>query len=229
MKVSRSSVLPVAAALAVGLVFSSVPSLAQEASPSPSPGGPTSGPPPLQLSTSLAQVTAGQPVDLTLAHRGEGAGTVELYASNRDRSVQQRIRSVQVDGASESTTFRVYPDQHKDFTASHVPADGSHGRSGNATVAVRAAVSIDAVRNGVRDYTFRGSVRPAASGTLASLYRIPNNGVPVLTAQTRTDSAGRYSIRRLFSGFGRFGFFVRAGATTSNDAGDSRSRPTLVY
>lgn len=230
MKVSRSSLLPVAAALAAGLVFPSLPSLAQEASPAPSSGGPTSGPPPLRLSTEQAQVTASHPVDLTLAHPGEGAGTVELFAHNRGDRYVQRIRSVQVDSATEATTFRVYPDQHKAFSASHTPTDGTDGRGSNGVdVAVRAAVSIDAVRNGVRDYTFQGGVRPAASGTLASLYRIPSNGIPVLTARARTDSAGRYSIRRLFSGSGRFGFFVRAAATSINDAGDSRTRPTLVY
>jgi hypothetical protein len=101
--------------------------------------------------------------------------------------------------------------------------------SNSPEVAVRAAVSIDALRNAARDYTFLGAVRPATHGTLVSLYRVGGNSEQVLAAQARTDGAGRYSIRRMFTGSGRFGFFVRAAGTSINEAGDSRTRSTLVY
>lgn len=231
MQSLRPSVLVLSALLGAVTVVSSAPVVAaQEASPSPTAYGSDPGPPPPSLGTSQSQVPSGSPLDVTLVHPGEGAGTVELFAANAagDRTLR-RIRAVQVEGSSSTTTFRVYPDQHKYFTARHNPAGETGRYSNDVYVSVEATASIDAVRNAGRDYTFKGVVRPAANGTVVSLYRVGGNSVEVLAAQGRTDNAGRYSIRRVFTGSGRFGFFVRAAGTSINESGDSGSRPTLIY
>jgi hypothetical protein len=95
---------------------------------------------------------------------------------------------------------------------------------------VRPALTLSAVRNGTRDYTFAGDSLPARpEGLLVSLYRVTPDGGQVLTAQARADASGRWRIRRSFSGAGRFGFVVRTGRDLQNAAGASSTRPTLVY
>lgn len=219
------------ASLASAVLLAVLPTTAgaQEATPSPSPTPVAPGPPPPFVEANPAAVASGSAADITVSYGGNGDGTVELYAADGGSGDFRLIRTAVTEPDS-TTTFRVYPDRHKVFYGRHVPSGSSVGRNGNdVDVTVRAAASIDAVRNGTRDYTFRGAVRPATTGLVVSLYRVGGNGEQVLAAQARTDSAGRYSIRRAFSGSGRYGVFVRAAATGINEAGDSRTRPTLIY
>ena len=96
---------------------------------------------------------------------------------------------------------------------------------------VRTLLTLTAVRNGTRDYTFSGSALPArAGGLIVSLYRITPDNLQVLTAQTRADATtGKYSLRRVFTGTGRFGFVVRTGQDLQNAPGASNVRSTLVF
>ncbi|MBC7374243.1 MAG: hypothetical protein H7323_09665 [Frankiales bacterium] len=87
--------------------------------------------------------------------------------------------------------------------------------------------SIDAVRNGARDYTFSGaSTRP---GQVLNLYRVTASGSEVLTSQARTNTDGTWIIHREFIGSGRFGFLIRTGRDMANAPGLSRTRDTVIH
>jgi hypothetical protein len=63
-----------------------------------------------------------------------------------------------------------------------------------------------------------------------SLYRQTADGRSVLTAQTRADATtGQWTVRRAFTGSGRFGFVVRTGQDLLNAPGASNVRSLLVY
>lgn len=96
-------------------------------------------------------------------------------------------------------------------------------------VTVRSALSIAARRLGPRDYLFSGRVFPAR-GQVVSLYRYSEQSDSrVLTAQGRVQTDGTYSIRRHFTGSGRFGFGTYVAGSERNAAGESLIRSTLVY
>jgi hypothetical protein len=104
--------------------------------------------------------------------------------------------------------------------------------AGNQVVlGVRTTLSLAAVRNGTRNYTFSGDSLPARPGGLiVSLYRVNPDGSQVLTAQARASSAtGEWSLTRRFTGSGTFGFVVRTGQDLLNAPGSSRVRQTLIY
>jgi hypothetical protein len=104
--------------------------------------------------------------------------------------------------------------------------------AGNSVVlAVRTTLTIAAVRNAPRNYTFSGDSLPARPGGLiVSLYRVNADGTQVLTAQARASATtGEWSLTRQFSGSGRFGFVVRTGQDLQNAPGSSRVRPTAVF
>jgi hypothetical protein len=96
---------------------------------------------------------------------------------------------------------------------------------------VRTALSLAAVRNGARTYTFSGDSLPARRGGLIiSLYRAMPNGQQVLTSQVRaSETDGEWKLVRKFTGNGRFGFVVRTGQDVQNAPGTSNVRQTLVY
>jgi hypothetical protein len=96
---------------------------------------------------------------------------------------------------------------------------------------VRTALTLAVKRNAPRDYTFSGDSLPARPGGLVvSLYRLTADGGSVLTAQTRADArTGEWTLRRVFSGNGRFGFVVRTGQDLLNAPGRSNVRTVLVY
>ncbi|MCW2776685.1 MAG: hypothetical protein JWN17_410 [Frankiales bacterium] len=97
-----------------------------------------------------------------------------------------------------------------------------------AVLAVRPALSIAATRTAVRSYSFTGRVLPGR-GQAVALYRVDADGSRVLTSRTVSGSDGLYRIDRRFTGSGRFGFVATVGTTSTNVAGSSPVRPTLVH
>jgi len=107
--------------------------------------------------------------------------------------------------------------------------DGSCSKIlGTYSVEVKHAVSIAAVRNAPRDYTFTGRVLPAR-GQLVTLRRYLSDGQTVIGAQTRVQPDGTYSINRRFTGSGQFGFGAAVAGTGVNLPGESRIRPTVIH
>lgn len=109
-----------------------------------------------------------------------------------------------------------------------VACAGGPGQEAELLVPVRAAVSLAAVRNAPRDYTFSGRVLPGY-GTVA-LYRVEQSGRRVLTAEAAV-VGGTWRVDRRFLGAGRFGFVAVAspGSTGRYSGGESRVRPTVVH
>ena len=107
------------------------------------------------------------------------------------------------------------------------PFHGDVEGANPVVVDVAPRLSLTAVRNGVRDYTFSGVA--TTPGLVLNLYRVNADGSRVLTAQTRATDARTWTIRRTFLGSGRFGFVVRTGRTMANAPGTSNVRPTVIH
>jgi hypothetical protein len=88
---------------------------------------------------------------------------------------------------------------------------------------VRSLASLNIHRDTVRTFTFTGTISPALTGRLVSLYR---NGV--LLAQARTNTSGVYVIRRTLAA-GTFDFAVKTGNDTYNLGVSSRSIRNRIY
>lgn len=154
--------------------------------------------------------TPGSTVRLLAYSRPSGS-----YFQARESVVPQEGRLV----------FTVFPPTNSSLYAEQVGCDAADTLS----LGVRTAVGISAVRNGVRDYTFTGGTLPRRPGQLVSLFRVTASGAEVLTAQARTDSSGRWTVRRTFTGSGRFGFVARTASDATNLAGASTTRPTVIH
>ena len=152
--------------------------------------------------------------------------TVELFAYSRPSTQFAVVRTVTV-GKDGTTSVAVKPPTNTRLYARQV------GCSAGAQIVlnVRTLLTLTAQRNASRDYTFSGRALPArVGGLIVSLYRLTPEGRQVLTSQTRADATtGTYSIRRVFTGSGRFGFVVRTGQDLQNAPGASNVRSTLVY
>lgn len=112
------------------------------------------------------------------------------------------------------------------YRAGCLYADGG-SQPHQEVINVAPRITIKAVRNGVRDYTFFGEASRA--GQILSLYRVTATGSHVLTAQTRATDARAWSLRRVFLGSGRFGFVVRTGRDMMSAPGASRVRDTVIH
>ena len=86
---------------------------------------------------------------------------------------------------------------------------------------------LTAYRHGVRDYAF-STFYAGPRGKVGNLYRVTAQGREVLTSQTRM-SAELVSIRRLFTGSGRFGFVLRTGDDINSVGASTNVRPTVVH
>lgn len=148
---------------------------------------------------------------------------VRLLAYSRPSTTYRVVREGTTD-AQGAALFAVRP-----LTNTRLLADEPGcPESASQVVHVRSAVSLGATRLGTRDFAFRGRAIPTRPGQLVSLYRITSAGQHVLTDQARTDRAGIWSLRRTFSGTGRFGFVARTGADIVNAAGTSPVRTVDV-
>lgn len=162
----------------------------------------------------------------TVQVRGGSGTQVDLLAYSRPSTEYTVVRSGLI-GNDGTASFSVRPPTNTRLLARQAGcADGP-----SVVLNVQTALSLQVVRNGARDYTFRGDSLPARPGGLiVSLYRITADGSSVLTAQTRASaSTGDWTLRRVFTGSGRFGFVVRTGQDLQNAPGSSNVRSLLVH
>lgn len=193
------------------------------ASPSPSPT-PTS-------TCTTATTLLGQPLinamdtaNVTVTARA--GSTVDLFAYTRPSTTFAVVRTGTV-GSNGAITWQVRPPRNTRLYAQQRGCS-----AGNQVVlGVRTTLSLSAVRNGTRNYTFFGDSLPARPGGLiVSLYRITSSGSEVLTAQARASATtGEWTITRRFTGSGTFGFILRTGQDLQNAPGASHVRPTSVF
>ena len=194
------------------------------ASPSPSPS-------PTTLPCSTASTLLGAPFIYAMetgnvtvtATRGS---TVDLFAYTRPTTTYAVVRTGVVTGNG-TISWGIRPPRN-----TRLYAQQRGCAAGNQVVqGVRTTLSLNAVRNGTRSYTFFGDSLPARPGGLiVTLYRINADGSQVIAAQVRANAAnGEWSLTRQFTGSGRFTFQVRAGQDLQNAPGASRTRPTIVY
>jgi hypothetical protein len=152
--------------------------------------------------------------------------TVDLFAYTRPSTSYRVVRSAEL-GDSGVAQFRIVPPANTRLYAQQRGCAIGQSKVLN----VRTAMSIFAVRNGVRDYTFSGRTLPARPGGLiVSLYRVTPGGQQILTSQTRASASdGRWVINRKFTGSGRFGFVARTGQDLQNAPGSSNVRMTVIH
>ena len=151
---------------------------------------------------------------------------VDLFAYTRPSTTFRVVRSAEL-GANGRADFRIVPPANTRLYAQQRGC--AFGQS--KVLNVRTAISIFAVRNGPRNYTFTGDSLPARPGGLIiSLYRVTDNGRQVLTSQARASATtGDWVINRRFTGSGRFGFVARTGQDLQNAPGSSNVRNTLIF
>jgi hypothetical protein len=192
-------------------------------SPSPSPTG---SPGCTAASTLLgaAVISAMETARVTVT--GTRGSTVDLFAYTRPSTTYAVVRTGVV-GSNGTVSWDIRPPRN-----TRLYAQQRGCAPGNQVVlGVRTTLSLAAVRNGTRSYTFSGDSLPARPGGLiVSLYRINADGSQVLTAQARASATtGEWSLTRQFSGTGTFGFVVRTGQDLQNAPGSSRVRPTMIF
>ncbi|HVE74103.1 MAG TPA: prenyltransferase/squalene oxidase repeat-containing protein [Mycobacteriales bacterium] len=189
--------------------------------PSPNPGGACGSPATVTAQRNTIVATEA----VTVFARSRPGAAVQLFAYSRPSTTFQLVRSGTTD-AQGLATFSLRPPTNTRVYAVEVgcPVGPS------IVINVRTALTIGVVRNGFRDYTFAGGSFPVRSGGLIiSLYRVTPAGQSVLVSQTRASaSTGRWSLRRVFTGSGRFGFIVRTGHDLQNAAGASVVRPVVI-
>ena len=179
--------------------------------------------------TDLPVTTISAMATATVTITASPGSTVELLAYTRPASTYAVVRVLAVGPSGEvSTTVR--PPANTRLYARQVGCTSNPALL-SRVLNVRTTLTLTAKRNGPRDYTFSGDSLPArAGGLVVSLYRTTADGSQVLTAQTRANATtGDWSIRRVFTGSGRFGFQVRTGQDLQNAPGASNVRSTLVY
>jgi len=196
-------------------------------SPSPSNTASPGTPPGCQVAAARLErttitATGSSGVTVTAAPNS----VVELFAYTRPSTTFRLVRSAEV-GADGVAEFRITPPANTRLQARQQGC--AFGQS--IVLNVRTAISLIVKRNGPRLYTFSGDSLPARPGGLiVSLFRVTNDGRQILAAQTRADaSTGTYSIRRQFTGGGRFGFVVRTGQDLQNAPGSSNVRSLAVF
>lgn len=107
------------------------------------------------------------------------------------------------------------------------PFHGDVFSANPAIINVAPRLTLTAVRNAPRDYTFSGVA--TTPGLILNLYRVDADGSMVLTSQTRATGDRTWAINRKFLGAGRFGFVVLTGRTMANAPGQSNTRPTVIH
>jgi hypothetical protein len=191
------------------------------ASPSPSPTGTCT-----TATTLLGQplINAMDTANVTVTARA--GSTVDLFAYTRPSTTYSIVRTGVV-ASNGAITWQVRPPRN---TRLYAQQRGGCPVGNQVVLGVRTTLSLSAVRNGTRNYTFFGDSLPARPGGLiVSLYRITSSG-EVLTAQARASATtGEWTITRRFTGSGTFGFILRTGQDLQNAPGASHVRPTSVF
>lgn len=168
------------------------------------------------LATGSAQITV----------RATANSIVDVFAYSRPSTTYRVVRQAEL-GADGVFVDRIVPPTNTRLYAQQRGCSASPSIVLNA----RTQISLNVVRNGVRNYTFSGRLLPARpAGLIASLYRVTSDGRQILTAQTRANgTTGQYTITRQFTGSGRFGFVVRTGQDLQNAPGSSNVRSLLIF
>ena len=172
-------------------------------------------------------ITAQQQVDVTAL---TASGTrIDLIASDQQAG-RRTIRTAVADDQGQ-VSFGIRPIVNTTLYAQQTPEPCTNSSFGetSARVAVRTALSLGAVRAGLRDYAFTGRAFPARQGQVVRLFRRTSEGREVLTATASVMSDGTWRIGRRFTGSGRFDFVARTAADDLNAGGTSNIRLTLIY
>lgn len=216
-------------------------------SPSPTPSNCNTGGFVAVSRPSSQQVVAGETVTLTLTGKGEVDNAYARFSGYRWETPSRQgqvqwvtpVPDAAVDNvsplgagetATETVTLRPTTNTRLrvlwGFRAGCLHADAGL-RPEQSVIDVAPRLTLTAVRNGVRDYTFSGVA--TTPGLIVNLYRVDADGSRVLTSQGRATDAGTWTIRRRFLGSGRFGFVVHTGRTMANAPGASSTRPTVIH
>jgi adhesin/invasin len=194
------------------------------ASPTPTPSSSTPGC--VTAATLLGSpLISAMDTDIVTVTATRGS-TVDLFAYTRPSTTYSVVRSGAVT-SNGTVSWGIRPPRN---TRLYAQQRGCLA-GGSVVVGVRTTLSLAAVRNGVRNYTFYGDSLPARPGGLiVSLYRINADGSEVLSSQARASATtGEWSVTRRFTGSGSFGFIVRTGQDLQNAPGASHVRPTAIF
>jgi hypothetical protein len=161
-------------------------------------------------------INAGQRV--TVTYRGTPGDTISVWSKTQPALMFSRIATVTLDANGFGSTSHA---PHKNTRIAATSSDGKP--SARPLIQVRSVASFNVRRVAVRTFTFTGTVSPALTGRLVSLYR---NGV--LVAQGRTSSSGVYVIRKTLAA-GTFDFHVKTGNDTYNLGATSRTARIRIY
>lgn len=198
--------------------------------------------PQVSSTASPSTVTAGTPVKLTVTGPADQQWNASPQGYRRVTPTTtaritdwQNGTTTEADGArtftwtfTPTTSSRVWASYGGGCTTSDGQASAYDSVTTSTLVSVAPRLTITAVRNGTRDYTFSGQA-VSRTGQTVSLYRVDSQGREVLTARSTSTSSGTWSLRRSFTGSGRFGFLVRTSADAANTAGASSTRSTLIF
>ena len=206
------------AVLAVGAPALASPALAQQASPAPACRD-------VAVSSDPLVITAGSTWSV-------GGELVNGDTRETTWRVRREIPAPEAFVRSESAPSTVQTlrmtENHRVTLNVSAPDGSCEMNVRTFDIGVRPAISIAATRNAPRNYTFSGRVLPA-KGQLLTLYRHTDTGSRVITAQSRVQPDGSYRFDRRFTGSGRFGFSVATPGTSTNLAGSSATRPTVIH
>ena len=228
MKPARTF-LALLASAAAGSLLAALTAGAQEVSPSPSPMGATPSPSPAPSACPTTTRT-----DYTVVANQQFR--MDVFSSEPDvqttftltRTAPDPVAVVRRASGIQVPQFLTVPEN-----TSLVLADDT-GNEACQDIPIRVNVvptlTLGAMRNATRDYTFTGRVVPGR-GQLVTLYRTNSDGTgnAVIAAQARVGASGTWRIDRRFTGSGRFGFHASVQSSRSHLAGRSSNRPTVVH
>ncbi|MFN2523081.1 MAG: hypothetical protein ABR614_07190 [Mycobacteriales bacterium] len=167
-------------------------------------------------------VTYGQVATVTIS--GTPGALVDLYARKYQADFV-KIRDGLVLDASGRVAVTTRPDMNLRFQArDRTVAEGSSLAGANGLMTVQKYVSVGARREGVRRFTFTGSINPLHPGATVSLFRngaVLRSGIPVNASRV-------YSFTGTFPA-GTATFQVRTGSTGYNAASASPPRSVRIY
>ncbi|MBC7372682.1 MAG: hypothetical protein H7323_01655 [Frankiales bacterium] len=214
----RPPVLVLATALTLSTLLAPVPALAQTPAPSPSADAPHC--PAYTFEQSSRTVSPGTTVTFSVTTNE----ATKVSAQRRVPAPQSPV-TPSATATATTTSYAAHIGQSHVFD---VTVGSLCGRPAQPFVFdVAPAISIAALRHDVRLYTFTGRVLPGR-GQRVTLWRVQSNGRRVLTSTSFVRQDGTYRFDRRFTGSGRFGFQVDVAATSTNLAGKSPVRPTVI-
>lgn len=193
------------------------PSPSPSRSASPPPTSPPAGRQTLTLVTTTPDIQPNQTA--ILIARGAANAVIELRCYSRPSTTYFTARVATINATGDAVTFRLLPGTNTRCFVQY-QTNPNTGFSPSVVVNVHTTLSLSAIRNGVRNYTFQGRNLPRRAGQLITLYRI-SGGTEIRTAIVYTDATGTWYIRRQFTGTGTFGFRVRTSQNLTNAAGVS--------